>query len=123
MLAMQSNDSYEMSNDLEEVGSVMEGMTRKNGVDVTESVMLETAIELSATEPTVEPGLQPSTPTMGSIVHTLSQTLESEEFIMPVRREHVLEDALRSLKRRSFSPNLTLSVCLFLTCTHTYHLN
>ena len=35
MFAMQSNDSYEMSNDLEEVGSVMEGMTRKNDVDVT----------------------------------------------------------------------------------------
>lgn len=51
MFAMQSNDWYEMSNDLEEVGSVMEGMTRKNDVDVTESVMLETAIELSATEP------------------------------------------------------------------------
>ena len=47
---MQSSDSYEMSNDLEEVESVMEGMTSKNDVDVNESVMLETAIELSATE-------------------------------------------------------------------------
>ena len=72
---------------------------------------------------TSEPSLKPSTATMASIVHKLSETVESEEFVMHVRREHVLEDALRSLKCRTFSPNLTLSVCLFLMCTHTLHLN
>ena len=72
---------------------------------------------------TSEPILKPSTATMASIVRMLSQDVDSEEFVMPVRREHVLEDALRSLKRRTFSPNLTLSVCLCLMYMHTYSIH
>ena len=35
---------------------------------------------------------------------------ENDEFLMPVRRGHVLEDALRSMQRTSFSPKLPLNV-------------
>ena len=45
-----------------------------------------------------------------SIILKLSTKVTLEEFVVPVRRGHVLEDAIRSVKRKSFSPILTLKV-------------
>ena len=61
--------------------------------------------------------------TMASIIHMLSQNVESTKFVMPVRRDNVLVDALCSTKRSTFSPSLTLSVCQFLVYMHTYNIS
>lgn len=70
---------------------------------------------------TSEPASKNSIATLDSIIHMLSQNVESTEFVMPVRRDNVLVDALRSTKRSTFSPSLTLTVSLFLVYMHTYN--
>ena len=42
----------------------------------------------------------------------LARGVKEDRFLMSVRRGHVLCDALRSMKRISFSPELTLQVCV-----------
>ena len=46
-----------------------------------------------------------------TLVRQLKENLEDvDEFPMPIRRGHVLEDALRNMGRASFSPKLPLHV-------------
>ena len=47
---------------------------------------------------------------MESVVRSLSGAVAEERFMMSVRRGHELVDALRSVSRISFSPELTLQV-------------
>ena len=44
----------------------------------------------------------------------LRENLLEEEFMMPIRRGHVLEDALRNMQRSSFLPGLQLNVSMFI---------
>ena len=48
--------------------------------------------------------------TIGDIVKLLSQALVKEEITIPIRGGHVLEDALRSVKRRGFPVTHTINV-------------
>ena len=49
-------------------------------------------------------------PTLCDVLKVLSLKVSLKEFLLPVRRGHILEDTLRSVKRKSFSPDLTLKV-------------
>ena len=49
---------------------------------------------------------------ISDIVSMLSQKLMKEEITIPIRRGHVLEDALRTVKHRGFSVTNTINVNL-----------
>ena len=49
-----------------------------------------------------------------SLLLQLKENMCDRGFLMPVRRGHVLEDALRSMQRSSFSPTLRLNVQVLL---------
>lgn len=49
---------------------------------------------------------------LASIVKMLAMNLSDEEFLVNVRRNHVLEDALRAVARKSFSCRFILKVRL-----------
>ena len=52
---------------------------------------------------------------LGSIIQMLATNVSNEEFLINVRRDHVLEDALRSVLRKSFSCRFSLKVRLGIT--------
>ena len=49
----------------------------------------------------------------------LSQSISDKEVVLPVRRDHVLDDALLSVKRKSFPHSYFLKVQV-LACTFTF---
>jgi len=62
-----------------------------------------------------------------TVITQLKENLEDiDEFPMPIRRGHVLEDALRNMGRSSFSPKLPLHVfnihkCAFIISSVVSH--
>ena len=51
---------------------------------------------------------------IGDLVKQLDVKVKDEELVLTVRRDHVLEDALRGVKRSTFDPLKTLRVCSLL---------
>lgn len=51
---------------------------------------------------------------MEEVVQMLSESIMKEEIVMPVRRGHVLEDAIRTIRRSLFNPQHTLVVCFWI---------
>lgn len=47
---------------------------------------------------------------LDTLLLQLKENMTEDEFLMPIRRGHTLEDALRSMQRSSFSPSLHLIV-------------
>ena len=47
---------------------------------------------------------------LSSLLLQLQQSMLAGEFLLPVRRGHVLEDALRGMQWNCFSPKLHLNV-------------
>ena len=54
--------------------------------------------------------MEPVPDTLGDVIRMLSHNVSTDEFTIPVRREFVLEDALRNIWRRGFKLNSSLKV-------------
>lgn len=60
--------------------------------------------------------------TLGAVMRNLQHQVKRdvEPFPMIVRRAHVLEDALRRIRRISFDPSVPITVCAFMFHAFTH---
>ena len=66
-----------------------------------------------------ELAVEQSPASLCDVVRMLSQNVQPEVVEIPLRRGHVLEDALRSVRRSCFSANNTLNVSAAMPDLHS----